>query len=201
MLGRELEEVLQAVGDLLESQGEELGIVVVGGASLNLMGFVVRATNDVDVIATVQPGSTDGGIRLHPPPQPLPDKLLHVIETVARDFGLRSDWMNTEIAAQWSQGLPPWLAEDLAWRRYSSLEVGLAGRRTLIALKLFACVDRGPRSVHYQDLIALKPRLDELRDAAAWVRTQDAAAEFSEMVDQVIDYVQRDTGDDDRGNR
>jgi len=75
--------------------------------------------------------------------------------------------MNTEIAAQWTQGLPLWLAEDLTWRRYGDLKVGLAGRRTLIALKLFAAVDRGPRSVHYQDLVALEPALDELREVAA----------------------------------
>lgn len=197
----QLEEVLQAVGDLLKAQGEDVGIVVVGGASLNLMGFVLRTTNDVDIIATVQPGATGGDIQLHPPPEPLPDPLQRAIDTVARDFGLPADWMNTEIAAQWTQGLPPWLADDLTWRRYGGLEVGLAGRRTLIALKLFAAVDRGPRSVHYQDLVALEPALDELRDVAAWVSTQDAAAEFSEMVDQVIDHVQRDTRDDDQGDR
>jgi len=49
----QLEEVLQAVGNLLEAQGEDVGIVVVGVASLNLMGFVLRTTNDVDIIATV----------------------------------------------------------------------------------------------------------------------------------------------------
>lgn len=140
-----------------------------GGACLNLLGFVQRTTNDVDIIATAQPGPDGRNTQLYPPPQPLPDALQRAIDIVSRDFGLPADWMNTEIAAQWKQGLPPWLAGDLTWRRYAGLEVGLAGRRTLITLKLFAAVDRGPRSVHYQDLVALEPALDELRDAAEWV--------------------------------
>lgn len=197
----QLDEVLHAVGDLLEAESQELGIVVVGGASLNLMGFVLRATDDIDVIAMAQRGARPKDVRLSPPPQPLPDVLQRAIETVARDFGLHPDWMNTEIAAQWNQGLPPWLADDLTWRRYGGLEVGLAGRRTLVALKLFAAVDQGPRSVHYQDLVALAPAPEELRDAAVWVRTQDATTEFEEMVDQVIDHVQRDTQNDDRRDR
>lgn len=202
MLGSSrLEEVLHGVGDLLEAEGQPIGIVVVGGACLNLMGFVLRATDDVDVIATAQRGAAPNNIRLTRPPHPLPDVLQRAIETVARDFGLHPEWMNTEIAAQWNLGLPPWLADDLTWRRYGGLEVGLAGRRTLLALKLFAAVDRGPRSVHYQDLLALKPAPEELRDAAVWVRTQDATTEFEEMVDQVIYHVQRDTQNDDRRDR
>ena len=39
-------------------------------------------------------------------------------------------------------------------------------RSALLALKLFAAVDRGPRSVHMQDLLALRPTSLELKDAA-----------------------------------
>jgi hypothetical protein len=35
-----LDEVLAAMGDLLEAKGERVGIVVVGGASLNLLGLI-----------------------------------------------------------------------------------------------------------------------------------------------------------------
>ncbi len=186
-----LENILQAVGDLLEAEGAQLGVVVVGGASLNLLGFVTRTTDDVDVIAQVE-GYVSQDVKLLPP-EPLPDALQRAVARVARDFGLPETWMNTEIGAQWSQGVPPWLGDDLTWRRYGGLSVGLAGRRTLIALKLFAAVDQGPRSVHYQDLVALAPTADELEHAATWVRTQDASEVFPSMLDQVIDYVLRDT--------
>jgi hypothetical protein len=67
--------------------------------------------------------------------------------------------------------------------------VGLAGRRTLIALKLFAAADLSPRSVHAQDLVALAPSNAELEDAAAWVVTQDASTEFPRIVQEIVDHV------------
>jgi hypothetical protein len=67
----------------------------------------------------------------------------------------------------------------------------LVGRRTLIDLKLFAAVDRGPGSVHFQDLIALDPSEEELRRAEGWILTQDAAPEWSSLVHEVIEDVER----------
>jgi hypothetical protein len=188
----ELKDVLSAVGDLLEAQGERVGIVVVGGASLNLLGIVERTTGDVDVIATVR-SSEDGPGSVLVPPDPVPESLAGAIRTVARDFDLPPDWMNTEIGAQWEISPPPRLEEDLTWREFGGLRVGLAGRRTLIALKLFAAVDQGPESVHYQDLIALGPTEKELEEAAEWVRAQDVSPVFVDMIEQVVRHVQQDT--------
>lgn len=72
--------------------------------------------------------------------------------------------------------------------------VGLVGRRTLIALKLFAAVDQGPRSVHYQDLVALSPAPAELEAAAEWVATQDVSEACAVMLQEVIHHVKHDTG-------
>lgn len=79
----------------------------------------------------------------------------------------------------------------MTWKTYGGLWVGLAGRRTLIALKLFAAVDHDPQSVHVQDLIALAPTDDELEEAAEWTRKQDESSAFKEMVSEVVTYVQR----------
>lgn len=187
-----LEEVLQAAGDLLEYEGLNASVVVVGGAALNMLGFVARTTDDIDVIAQVKEQGRGKEPRLLPP-EPLPEALQHAILRVARDFGLSKTWMNTEIGAQWRQGLPPWLNNDLIWRRYGRLKVGLAGRRTLIALKLFAATDQGPRSVHYQDLIALSPTEKELDSARVWVATQDASEAFASILDETINHAKRDT--------
>ncbi|HET6566659.1 MAG TPA: hypothetical protein VFG50_01770, partial [Rhodothermales bacterium] len=75
---------------------------------------------------------------------------------------------------------------------YGALRVGLAGRQTLITLKLFASADRGPTSVHYQDLVRLQPNDEELEQSAIWVRTQDASEDFVVFIDQVIEHVRRD---------
>jgi hypothetical protein len=69
--------------------------------------------------------------------------------------------------------------------------VSLVDRRTLIALKLFAAVDSGPRSVHRQDLLALSPSEAELEESRAWVETQDASEFFPDLVAAEIDHVRR----------
>lgn len=195
-----LEHALAALGELLAANGEDARLVAVGGAALRLLGLVDRTTTDVDVIARVRSGPTTGPDGPGPSavfhPEPLPEAVVRAAAAVARDLGLPSDWLNTEIAAQWRTGLPPGLGDDLTWLRFGGppggLELGLVGRRTLIALKLFAAVDRGPKSVHFQDLRALAPTRDELASAAEWVRTQDENPIFGDLVDQVVDRTLQD---------
>jgi hypothetical protein len=190
-----LEAALAAVGELLEAEEAEAAIVVVGGATLNLLRLLERTTDDVDVIArAVAPIGAVPAVLV--PPDPLPDALRRAIRRVSRDFALTEDWINTVVASQWSQGLPPWLAHDIAWRRYGGLHVGLVGRRTLIALKLFAAVDQSIRSVHAQDLVVLAPTDDELAEAAEWVQTQDASEHFPALVAEMVEHVR-----DSRGHR
>ncbi len=184
----QLEAALTAVGELVAVEGERVAVVVVGGATLNLLGIVRRATSDVDVIARAYRDEA-GELRLERA-EPFPPTLARAIRTVARDFGLSDEWMNAVVEAQWAQGLPPGLLEDTTWRNFGGgLDVGLVGRPTLIALKLFAAADGGPHSVHVQDLMALAPGPEELELAAGWVRTQDAAPEWGALVEEVIRHV------------
>ena len=73
-LGRkDLENALQAVGELLSSAGQRISIVVIGGAALHLQGVIERTTRDVDVVAlTNEPGGFEQLIR---PPKPLPEPM------------------------------------------------------------------------------------------------------------------------------
>jgi hypothetical protein len=182
----QLDEVLSALGQLLDAEQEAVRLIVVGGAALELQGLVERTTRDVDVIARAD---DELPLTLHPP-EPLPATLTRAAARVARDFGLADAWLNTEIAAQWRGGLPPSITDDLTWHHYGGpqygLHLGLAGRQTLVSLKLFAAVDRGPRSVHFQDLCTLAPSDAELDAAAGWVKTQDASPGFPTLVDQVV---------------
>jgi hypothetical protein len=185
----QIEGALRAVGELIASEGEWFGIVVVGGAAMNLLGIVRRTTSDVDVIARASRDEF-GGLLLEQA-APLPPVLERAIRAVARDFGLAPDWLNTVVDAQWRQGLPPGLIDDLSWVNYGGgLEVGLVGRRTLIALKLYAAVDQGVASVHIQDLLALSASAEELDAAADWVRKQDAAEQWATFVQEAITHVQ-----------
>lgn len=192
MIGSEqLRDLLSAVGELLEAEGETASIVVVGGASLCLRGIVERTTDDVDVIARADPSEEGKRVELVRP-DPLPEALRDAVARVGRDYGLDPHWLNTEIADQWKTGLPPSLETSLTWRRFGGLRVGIAGRQSLIALKLFAAVDQGPESVHYQDLLALAPTDEELQGAAEWITSQDPYPSIETHVEQVIDHVRRD---------
>lgn len=188
-------ELLTATGEHLAAEDEEVGIVVLGGAALNLLGVVHRTTRDVDVVALGEapvPAGEDAEIR---PPRPLPEALVRAIETVARDFGLPDDWMNATAGLQWRTGLPPGLESRLEWRRFAGLHVGLVSRYDLIHFKLYAAADsKGPESVHYQDLLALEPSAEELAEAAAWVRQQDPSPGFATILDDVLTLVREDVG-------
>ena len=146
-------------------------MVVVGGAALNLLGLVERATHDVDVIALAE--GPEEALRIRPP-TPLPSALEEGIATVARDLELSPRWMNVEVASQWRTGLPPSLADGLTWRRFGGLLAGLVARGPMIHLKLYAAADQtGPDSRHFRDLLSLHPSAEELRAASDWIATQD----------------------------
>lgn len=181
-----IEEALQATGELLAAAGESIAVIAVGGAGLAVLGAVPRLTNDVDIIAMAS--ETSEGL-VFSDARPLPAVLQQAAATVARDLGLPSDWLNSEVGLQFAMGLPPGMADELEWRNYAGLRVGFAGRKALIQLKLFAAADNAPRSVHTQDLIAMGSTQEELEAAAIWVVEQDAAPEFATMVRRVIAYV------------
>ncbi len=177
------ERLLRAVGDQLAAAGASYAIVVLGGAAMNLRGFVTRPTRDVDILALVAAGRMA-------PPEPLPAPLVRAIAAVARDYRLAADWMNTGPAGQWRTGLPEGLEGRLEWRQYGALRVGLVARDDLVAFKLYAAADQtGPESVHVSDLLALHPSRTDLERAAEWIRSQDPTPDFHHVLDRVIAYV------------
>lgn len=189
--GPALLDAIRAVGDLLAAEGETVGIVV-GGAALILGGIVSRLTEDVDIIAAAR--SWRKGVPASiSRPDPLPASLLRAVSRVARDFNLPENWMNAEVGAQWDTRLPSGFEKRVRWQQFGGLSLGIADRRDLIFLKLYAAVDsEGPQSVHYQDLLALRPSKRELGAAATWVKSQDTSTEFAQLLGKVLDYVHRD---------
>lgn len=188
---------LDRVAQRLGFAEKRYAVVVIGGAAINLRGIVRRDTTDVDILAFGVRGTDRVSFELEEPPTPVPAPLQRAIDAVARDLTLDAHWMNTGPALQWQQGLPPGLAGRVEWRHYGpadtpefGLDVGLVSRYDLIFFKLYAAADHATtRSVHYKDLMALRPTNEELDDAAAWVRPLDAAPEFHEIVDQLVAYV------------
>jgi hypothetical protein len=187
----DIERALKAVGELLEAEGERIGIVVLGGAALNLLGVVRRATHDVDLVAFGTPphGTEPASLRRA---DELPKALAEAASRVARDLGLAPDWLNAAPASQWDTRFPPGMGDRIEWRKYGGLDLGIVHIKDLTFFKLCAAADDvGPDSVHLQDLIALHPSPKELDDAAVWVRSQDPSPAFAQSLDGVLTYVRQ----------
>lgn len=110
----EIDSALRAVGELLAAEGAQFRIVIIGGAAMNLIGVVARATRDVDIVAMAKAESQT----LERPTEPLPAPLRDAISIVARDFELPENWLNTGPAGQWDVGLPQ---PDTRNRHFSDL--------------------------------------------------------------------------------
>lgn len=176
---RSLPRALTALGELLGSRGLSYEVVAVGGSALLLLGFIHRATRDLDLVAFVDAGRLVRADRL---PAPLAES----VADVARVLGLRGDWLNPGPASLLDLGLPEGFAQRLETRRYGGLTLHLASRLDHIALKLYAAVDQGPDSKHAADLLALAPSPDELLGSARWARTHDPSEAFRSQLLQAL---------------
>lgn len=176
---RSLPRALDALGELLESRGLAFEVVAVGGSALLLLGFIHRATRDLDLVAFVEAGRLIRADRI-------PAALAESVADVARVLGLRGDWLNPGPASLLDLGLPEGFAQRLDTRSYGGLTLHLASRLDHIALKLYAAVDQGPDSKHAVDLLALAPGPDELLGAARWARTHDPSEGFRSQLLQAL---------------
>ena len=166
-----LEQALRSLGAVLESRALSYEVLVVGGSSLLLLGFITRPTADLDVV-----GLADDGI--YRSADPLPDPLAAAVADVGLALGLAPNWLNAGPASLMDLGLPVGFEERVTIRRYGSLAIHLAGRTDLICFKLYAAVDQGPRSKHFADLQELAPTRDELLVAAQWTLTHDTSSGY-----------------------
>jgi hypothetical protein len=174
----EIERALEVTGLLLGSTGSVFELVVIGGAALNILGFISRPTKDVDVLGlrTAAPGTRV--VKAHP----LPTELTAAAERAASDLGLDAGWLNAGPADLLDRGLPEGLDSRLVTRRYGPrLLVCLPDRVDLICLKVYAAADSGVGR-HTDDLRALGATCDELLRGATWARTHDPSPEFCRLL-------------------
>ena len=189
-----INDALGALGKLLEAQGISYAFVVAGGAAIALLDQLARTTADVDVLCI-----RDDRAGLVAAPNPLPRDVLRWAEEVATDYGLPTDWLNSQLSSGYSAGLPVGFGDRVRWLRYGSLEIGVLHRTDLIALKLEAAADHVQRGEtwriapterrHLDDLISLCATTEELTAAATWVRSATVAIDLDERIAWVIQHV------------
>jgi hypothetical protein len=180
-IGREqLETALAALGELLAVRGVHYEVVLVGGGNLILRELINRpTTKDLDILGE----RTANGVT---PIRPLPGPLRDAVIDVGRTYGLADDWLNTGPDSLLELGLPEGFIERLERRDFGGLVAWLAGRFDMVCLKLYAAVDQGPRSRHFQDLRDLDPDRDDLLSAARWAVSHDPSPGFRSLLVETL---------------
>jgi hypothetical protein len=178
---REIHEQLERFAAALELEGADaMEMVVCGGAGLQVLGQIERATRDIDVVALVVGGQDID-------PDPLKEEVKRAILRVAADEGLPEDWLNTGPADNQRLGLPNGLLQRAVIRRYGArLTVHFLSRYDQIHFKLYAVVDSGPGK-HFEDLRRLQPTAQEIKEAALWSMTHDPSEGYKQMLLQVLE--------------
>jgi hypothetical protein len=150
-------------------------LYVVGGGALQLLGLIVRPTKDIDVVGVVERGMVMRA-------RPLPAPLRAAIADVATLVDISESWMNPGPASLLDLGLPEGALQRSIHRAWAGLVLRLAAREDQICFKLYAAVDQGPDSKHFEDLINLGPSRGELLVAARWARTHDPSEGFRDQL-------------------
>jgi len=177
---RQVHHLLGQLAEALELEGADpVELVVCGGAALQVAGLVARATEDIDVVASVVDGEDVD-------PEPFSEGLKAAIRRVGMDHGLPENWLNSGPRENQRLGLPEGLLERAESREYGPLlRVRFIARFDQIHFKLYAAVDLG-LGKHVNDLQALSPQSDEIRAAALWAMTHDVSEGFRVMLLQAL---------------
>lgn len=176
-IGRaQLETALTALGELLTARELHYEVVLVGGGNLILRELIARpTTKDLDILGARTANGVDQM-------RPMPEPLRAAVIDVGRAFGLADDWLNTGPDSLLDLGLPDGFSERLERRDFGGLVAWLAGRFDMVCFKLYAAVDQGPRSRHFQDLREMEPERDDLLAAARWATSHDPSPGFRSLL-------------------
>ena len=181
MIPTELVEALRTLGELLEDEGLEYELVVVGGAALMRADLADRPTEDLDVVAQIIDGRWQKG-------RPLPKPLVRALRDVARVHDLpagpkaEKEWLNAGPSFLLTLGLPTGFRDRVETWKHGGLILRIASRFDQIHLKLWAAtsMERGRRAVDLDDLRTLAPSDSEWRSAIRYCVRLDGRPDFFE---------------------
>lgn len=176
----ELIRALEALGSYLSDKGLKYEIAAIGGGALLLLGRIIRPTRDLDIVALIDKNLL---ISAHPLPAPL----LAAIKEVGLALKLPENWINSAPADLLRMGLPDGFQNRLDPLYFGGLTIYCASRFDQICFKLYAAVDQGHNSKHFEDLKRLQPNKEELKKAAVWCQTHDVSDEFAKCLKQALD--------------
>lgn len=164
--------ILEKFDRFLDERNLSFEGVLVGGAALQLLGVTQRTTKDCDVLS----------------PQ-ISAEVSEAAIQFAEKEGLYKNWFNNGPAS---------LIRDLPFGWDQTLVLVFAGKRLklyslsrldLLRSKLFAFVDRG---IDLDDLLHLKPSIEEINSLLAWLKDRDGNPDWPTYVDlQLAELIRR----------
>lgn len=161
-----LDQALTLLGELLSvRKTADYDLVVCGGSALLAAGIISRSTNDVDVLAKKDGEGTI--FRAHP----LPKALEEAAAAVAKELGLKSNWLNSSASFHFPDYhlLPSSFWTDVETRDYGDyLRLRFVNRSGQILLKFYAVLNRN-ETRDLEDLRALNPKATETEAAVRWL--------------------------------
>jgi hypothetical protein len=153
---------------------------VIGGAALNLLGVISRATKDCDILDP-----------------PLPPAIVEAARSFAAELrqgseGLQDDWLNNGPASLTPVLPPGWRDRLQPAFAGAAIQLRCLGRDDLLCSKLFALCDRG---LDLGDCLALAPTADELRAILPWLEQQGGHPGWPAHVQTTLADLGRRLGD------
>ncbi|MCE5294735.1 MAG: hypothetical protein LLF94_09015 [Chlamydiales bacterium] len=174
-----LDEALEALGTYLADKELQFEVVAIGGGALLLLGCIIRPTKDLDIVALIKDNILISS-------RPLPEPLQEAINEIGSAYNLPRDWINSGPTDLWVMGLPEGFQERLEPIQYGGLTLYCASRFDQICFKLYASVDQGPNSKHFEDLKRLRPTKQELEIASQWCKTHDVSEPFKQELSTAV---------------
>ena len=161
----------------LAARGLTLRATVIGGAALQLMGVISRATKDCDVLDPT-----------------LPAEIIEAADAFAAQLigeDLRSGWFNNGPASLVRTLPPEWADRLQPLYTGSALQLLTLARVDLLRSKLFALVDR---NIDLVDCVALAPSRTELHALLPWLDHQDSNEQWPAYVRTILGQLAQELG-------
>jgi hypothetical protein len=184
--GRDADELFRALdAELGRIAASPIGLCVIGGAALNMAGFVSRPTKDIDVLGIIGPLDAPFTVTSA---RPMPASLAAAADEVARQFLLEPGWLNAGPTDLLDHGLPTGFETRLTAETIGPhLRIHFAGRLDQICFKTYAAADVAGR--HLTDLLGLEPTPEEMGFAFRWAVAQDPSDAFRLQLSQLAQYM------------
>jgi hypothetical protein len=157
---------LELLNFYLETKNEKRAFTICGGASLYLQGITTRTTRDIDMVG-----------------EEMDQILTEAALLVAKDLGLKPQWLNTEPKSLARDLKPGWEERIFLIHEDSHLKVFSISRADMIFAKFYAYCDR---QKDIEDLVSLRVTIDEITDAAEYTKLKDGHPLWPKHVDAQV---------------